>query len=278
VHVLCRNDTRGKKAAEELTAAAAAKEEKAPSKQCGRIQVHKVDCGDPTQLRAFAEEHFIKQGLPCHGLVNNAGALLTERRVGANGLESHVACHVVGLHALTRYMRPALQLAAQQEDEVATTRVHVVNVASAGLYTARLNLEAIQEGFASMTQPDGTFDGALVYAVCKRAQLELTQRWAAELHDDGVSVSCMHPGWVQTDGLDGLFELHPSYREWYSSFREPQDGADTIVWLLAQKDLETGKFWFDREIASEHQWLARTTTDEATKLALWEYAQQQTEK
>ena len=61
----------------------------------------------------------------------------------------------------------------------------------------------------------------------------------------------------------------------YSSFREAKDGADTIVWLLAQKGIETGRFWFDREVAAEHQWLAATHTDEATQQALWAYAQKQ---
>ena len=86
----------------------------------------------------------------------------------------------------------------------------------------------------------------------------------------------MHPGWVKTDGLDGLFELHPSYKSWYSSFREAPDGADTIVWLLTQPDIQSGMFWFDREVASEHQWLAQTHSDELTKQALWDWVEQQT--
>ena len=288
VFVLCRNKDRGLQAAEELRTV------HGDVAGSGEIVVEKCDCGDPEQLRHFAEQ-FTRQKRPLHGLVNNAGALLTERRVNeVNGLESHVACHVVGLHALTKYLRPALQLAAQNDlefDDCADEKkkegapypagVHVVNVASAGLYTAKLNLASLEEGFKSITNENNSFDGALVYAVCKRAQLELTHKWAEEMKEDNITVSCMHPGWVQTDGLDGLFELHPSYKSWYSNFREARDGADTIVWLLAQprpqySTIQSGQFWFDREIAAEHQWFAQTcnTQDEAD--ALWAYAERNT--
>ena len=87
----------------------------------------------------------------------------------------------------------------------------------------------------------------------------------------------MHPGWAQTNGLDGLFELHPSYKSWFSSFRSAADGADTINWLLTQHNVESGKFWFDREVAREHQWLAGTHSLEGEQDALWEFAEAATE-
>ena len=44
-----------------------------------------------------------------------------------------------------------------------------------------------------------------------------------------VQVTCMHPGWAQSNGLDGLFELYPAYKGFLKNFRTPEQGADTMV-------------------------------------------------
>ena len=171
VHVLCRDEQRGQTTAADIRRL-----------EGGCIRVHRVDCSRPAELQTFAQDIFEATGASCHGLVNNAGALLTRREI-VDGLESHVGCHVIGLHALTKFLRPALERAVEKDDSKA---VHVVNVASAGLYGVKLNIPALQDGFAGVAQPDGQYDGALVYAVCKRAQLELTQHWAQELASSGI--------------------------------------------------------------------------------------------
>lgn len=268
VHVLCRDEARGEAAAAKI------KEQRDEAENQwhtgGEIVVHRVDCSRPAQLKAFSEEVFEGPNAACHGLVNNAGALTTRRTI-VDGVESHVACHVIGLHALTKYLRPALTRAS---NEGLGCPPHVVNVASAGLYTAALDVEALRDGFEGLEKSDGSFDGALVYAVCKRAQLELTRHWAKALSESGIKVSCMHPGWVKTNGLDGLFELHPSYKSWVAGFRTPADGADTINWLLMSDDkVDTGRFWFDREEAKEHQFLAGTQSSESEQQALWQFVE-----
>jgi NAD(P)-dependent dehydrogenase (short-subunit alcohol dehydrogenase family) len=243
VHVLCRDVERGKANLQNVSGAV----------------VHGVDVGLVKSVQAFAESI---PG-PIHGLVNNAGALLTKRVLNDEGVEAHVASHVLGTHALTK------ALAAKFADGAS-----VVNVVSAGLYSARICMPAIENGFASL-EKNGKIDGALAYAVCKRAQLELTKRWAAALPK--CTVTAMHPGWAKSAGLDGLFELHPAYKSWSEDFRTPEDGADTMVWLAATPPPAcTGKFFFDRAEAPEHKTLAGTESKSKEIKQLWEFCEAKT--
>lgn len=68
------------------------------------------------------------------------------------------------------------------------------------------------------------------YALAKRAQVTLTERWAALHKDGGVSFNSMHPGWCDTPGLaSGM----PDFRErQQGSLRSSEEGSDTIVWLV----------------------------------------------
>lgn len=120
-------------------------------------------------------------------------------------------------------------------------------------------------------EKDDKYDAALVYAVCKRAQLELTKLWSKKyFKDTKIVFSCMHPGWCKTDGLSGLFELHPTYKSGFEKFRSAEDGADTINWLLVN-DVESGKFWFDRLVADEHKFLACTRNTDEKADELWDW-------
>ena len=58
----------------------------------------------------------------------------------------------------------------------------------------------------------------------------------------------MHPGWVDTPGLEqALPSFHRQLAPW---LRTPAQGADTIVWLAASPDAHraSGHFWLDRKI------------------------------
>ena len=80
----------------------------------------------------------------------------------------------------------------------------VVTVSSAGMLTEKLELNDVE-------MKKGTFDGTRQYAVGKRHQVALTQRWA-RLHggengesggggEGGVGFFAMHPGWSDTEAV-----------------------------------------------------------------------------
>jgi NAD(P)-dependent dehydrogenase (short-subunit alcohol dehydrogenase family) len=108
----------------------------------------------------------------------------------------------------------------------------------------------------------------MAYAQSKRALMMLTELWAEQLKPSGVTVNCMHPGWVDTPLLQtGLPVFRQSLR---SILRTPNEGADTIVWLAVAPQLAmiTGRFWFDRRERAAHK-IFLTKSSSADYRQLW---------
>jgi len=94
---------------------------------------------------------------------------------------------------------------------------------------------------------------ATAYAQTKRAQVMLAELLAEKLKHTGITVNSMHPGWVDTAGLQ---QGMPRFRRLMRlGLRSLEQGADTIVWLAASKKAAqaTGKFWFDRRSRPTHR-------------------------
>ncbi len=180
-------------------------------------------------------------------LVNNAGALLGERTVSPDGIELTFATNVLGPFLLTNLLTPLLKKSAP---------ARIVNVSSGGMYTQRIHVEDLQSAHEE-------FDGPTAYARTKRAQVILTELWAQRLKGTGVVVHAMHPGWVDTPGLQS--SLPRFYGATRRLLRTPQEGADTIVWLGAAPEpaRSSGGFWHDRRERPTHRvpWTRETPED-----------------
>ena len=148
-------------------------------------------------------------------LVNNAGALPSERTLSVDGIELTFATNVLGPFLLTNLLIPLLKK---------STPARIVNVSSGGMYTQRIHLDDLQMAHEE-------FDGATAYARTKRAQVILTELWAERLQGTGVVAHAMHPGWADTPGMKS--SLPRFYGATKRLLRTPQEGADTIVWLGA---------------------------------------------
>lgn len=187
-------------------------------------------------------------------LVHNAGALLAERRTTEDGMETTFAVQVVAPALLTHDLLPLLRRSGD---------ARLIWVSSGGMYTQRLDTDTVEMDAEH-------YDGTTAYARAKRAQVEMTPRWAKRLAGDGISVHAMHPGWADTPGVEaGL----PTFHRLTGPFlRTPEEGADTIVWLAgAPRHLVgTGKFWHDRRVRSTHKVLwTRVDDPEAEVDRLW---------
>ena len=221
VVMACRNVEQAAKVREQIVAATGNES----------LEVRRIDLASRESVHAFVDE------LPYERvdvLVHNAGVLPSERAMTDDGLELTVAVHVVGPHLLTSLMRERVRGG------------RVIWVSSGGMYTKRLNVD-------TMLDTTGDYDGVQAYAMTKRAQVVLSELWAARLQADGTVVHAMHPGWAATPGvqtsLPGFFE------RMQSRLRTPEQGADTTVWLAASERAgqSTGKFWFDRAEAKTHR-------------------------
>ena len=188
-----------------------------------------------------------------HGLIHNAGALVDRVIRTHEGFESTLACHVLGPMVLTEALAPRL---LQAQD------ARVVFVASGGMYSRRLDVDTLHH------DQDNGFDGVQAYADAKRAQVVLSEQLAARFNATGVTFNTMHPGWADTPGVEkGLPTFH---RFTAKHLRSPEEGADTVVWLVACPRIsgERGKLWLDRAPQPTHL-LPWTHEDEAERDKLW---------
>ena len=171
-----------------------------------------------------------------HVLVNNAGALFDRREKTAEGFERTLATDLLSPCLLTRLLLPTLTKAPGGR---------VVNVSSGGMYTQKIRPD-------DLSYLHGAFDGAVAYARAKRGLVILSDVWAAELSGRQVSIQAMHPGWVDTPGLQSsLPAFYHRMRPW---LRSPDQGADTITWLAASPvaGQTSGLFWLDRRPRAKH--------------------------
>jgi NAD(P)-dependent dehydrogenase (short-subunit alcohol dehydrogenase family) len=206
--------------------------------QTGNTQVYlePIDLSDLASVRACADR------LKAHTqrldvLINNAGDAFEHRELSIDGIELTFATNVLGAFVLTNTLLPLLQASAP---------ARIINVSSGGMYLAKLDVNDLQIEHRQ-------YDELRAYAQSKRALMMLTELWASQLRPAGVTVNCMHPGWVDTPLLQtGLPAFRQSMRR---ILRTPAEGSDTIVWLAVARDLEsvTGRFWFDRRERAAHK-------------------------
>lgn len=199
-------------------------------------------------LRAVGEIHIV---------VHNAGALTRSFTTTNQGLELTTAVHLVGPYLLTKLIEPVL----------VASRARVIWVTSGGMYAEPLDLDWL-------ASPSPNYNGVKAYAKVKRAQVALVERWAPELALRGVTMTVMHPGWVDTPGLR---QSLPTFgRIVRPLLRTIPEGVDTVAWLAtAPEDVVLpGTLWLDRRVRSPHR-LARTRHSDTPerRASLWSFCQ-----
>jgi NAD(P)-dependent dehydrogenase (short-subunit alcohol dehydrogenase family) len=167
-------------------------------------------------------------------LVNNAGAIFSDRRVTAEGLEMTFALNHMAYFALTAALRERL---------VASAPARIVSTASAAHYGARLDFDDLQceRGYSAWR----------AYNRSKLANILFTRELAKRLAGTGVVANCLHPGVVASrfgDAAGGwTARLFPFIKRFAIS---PAQGADTIVYLASSPEVATtsGEYFAKRRI------------------------------
>lgn len=235
VWLLCRHEGRGREALAQLR-------RDAPDSE---LALHILDMSELASIRRFAAT--VER--PVFRLVHNAGVLPSSRQKTADGLELSLATNLIGPFLLTALLLPQLK---------AAPAARVVFVASGGLYSARLDQNALRV-------PAEPYDGVKAYAQAKRGMLILAQRWSEQLAVSGARCDSMHPGWVDTRAVRS--SLPRFWRVMRNRLRVPEEGADTVVWLCASASLPAppGSFWFDRRAQPAHlfPWTRETAEERA---------------
>ena len=188
-------------------------------------------------------------------LINNAGALFASRRVTEDGLERTFATNHMAYVVLTHGLRDRL---------IASAPARVVNTASNAHKGALLDFDDLQSAHG--------YRGFKVYRRSKLCNIlytrELARRWAGT----GVTVNCVHPGFVATSFADqsgGLFSHIVRMAKTFAI--SPEKGAETIVYLASSPEVAhvSGRYFYKcrpitpskealDDAAAERLWLEST--------------------
>uniref|UniRef100_A0A8C7Y9T4 Dehydrogenase/reductase 12-like a n=1 Tax=Oryzias sinensis TaxID=183150 RepID=A0A8C7Y9T4_9TELE len=230
VHMVCRNKDKAEEARADIVKESGNKE----------VYVHILDLSETRKVWEFAEA-FKKKYKALNVLINNAGSIMSQRDVNAEGLEKSFAVNVLGIYILTKSLVPLLEKSPDPR---------VISVTSGGMFVQKLRIGNLQS-------ERGRYDGTMVYAQHKRQQVVMTEQFA-KTHTN-IHFSVMHPGWVDTPAVaNAMPDFHRSMKE---SLRSPDQGADTVVWLAISEVAITnpsGRFYQDRRVVSTHLPLAWT--------------------
>jgi NAD(P)-dependent dehydrogenase (short-subunit alcohol dehydrogenase family) len=228
------------------------REELVTAHEDDRFPIVVADMGSLASVRTAAER-ILSTETRLDVLVDNAGAIFSERTDGPDGIEATLALLVVGPFVLVSSLLPLLRR---------TPGSRVIAVTSGGMYTQGLHLDDLEwrrEGYS----------GSRAYARAKRAQVALTREWARRLAGTGVSFATMHPGWADTPGVSA--SLPGFYGALGPLLRTPAEGADTIVWLASDADPEasSGRLFLDRRSRPLDR-VPATRVSAADRRALWD--------
>ncbi|MEM7799528.1 MAG: SDR family NAD(P)-dependent oxidoreductase, partial [Chloroflexota bacterium] len=145
-----------------------------------KIEGLQADLSILSGMHSLAEQ-FLQNHDRLDVLLNNAGALFTERTVTADGFEKTLALNHLNYFVLTNLLLKALTQAPS---------ARIVNVASDVHYGAKLNFDDLHS--ASGYSPLGA------YSRSKLANVMFTYELAQRLADQNITANALHPGVVRS--------------------------------------------------------------------------------
>jgi NAD(P)-dependent dehydrogenase (short-subunit alcohol dehydrogenase family) len=185
-------------------------------------------------------------------LVNNAGAMFSDRRVTSEGLERTFALNHMSYFILTAQLIDSLK---------AAPAARIVSTASGAHRGVSLDFDDLQG--------EKSFSGLRAYQRSKLANILFTRELARRLGASGVTANCLHPGIVASRFADEAGGWATPIFSLLKRFAiSPARGADTLVYLAASPKAAgiSGEYFAKRKIAE----ISGAARDEAAARRLWE--------
>ena len=209
-----------------------------------------ADLSSQAAIRALAAE-VLERAPVLDVLLNNAGGMFQTREVSIDGIEMTFALDHLGYFLLTHLLLDRLKDGGGR----------IVNVASDAHRGVALDFDDLQAAHG--------YSGWRAYKRAKLANILFTYELAARLDGMGVSVNCLHPGFVDSafgGASKGLFGFAFAAAKKLAAI-DVVKGAQTPVYLCLSDQVAgvTGKY-FDRckPVAS-----SRESYDMSQRAQLW---------
>ena len=189
---------------------------------------------------------------PIDILINNAGATIGTRRLTEDGLEYTFALNHMSYFVVTEGLRERLLVSGA---------ARIINTASAAHQGTTLDFDDLQSS--------KSFRAMDAYSCSKLCNILFTRELARRLHGTGVTVNCLHPGFVATRFADESGGL-VSRLAWLAKFFaiSPAEGAQTIIYLASSPEVAnvTGKYFYKSRPTNP----SAPALDDRAALALWQ--------
>ena len=215
-----------------------------------------VDFSRLDDVRRFASE-FDKRHDKLHVLVNNAGAMLSERSTTHDGLETTFQVNHLGPFLLTNLLLDKIKASAP---------ARIVNVASTAHRGGSLDFDDLQS--------ENGYNGMRVYGTSKLCNILFTRELARRLEGTGVTANSLHPGTVRTgfgqDGdAKGFMKLGLAFIRPF--ILSPARGAETQTYLASSPDVgaKTGLYWSRKRPSRP----SKAALDDKAARRLWEVSE-----
>jgi NAD(P)-dependent dehydrogenase (short-subunit alcohol dehydrogenase family) len=247
--ITARNQDKGRAVADKITA------------QTGsEVVMLPVDFADLGSVR-HAAQTYIDANDDLAVLINNAGAVVGSRTTTVDGYETTIATNHLGPFLFTDLLTDLL---------IASAPSRVINTSSVAHTYAKEGILFDDLGF-----DDRRYKFMEVYGHSKLANILHAVELNARYYDDGLTAVAIHPGVVNTGlgtGTSRIVRLANVFGgRW---MRSPDDGADTIVWLATEPDLDVseGIYFEDRTVSKS----TRHARDADQARRLWAISEQLT--
>lgn len=219
-----------------------------------------ADLSVMAQVRQLADEFKAKYNR-LDVLVNNVGAVFSQRRETDDGYEMTFALNHLSYFLLTNLLLDLLKASAPSR---------IVNVSSDAHRMSRgLNFGDLQR------KHHYNLMGFGAYSDSKLANVLFTYELARRLHGTGVTANAVHPGSVATGfahNTPGL--LHQVMNIMHRFSLTPEEGARTTIYLASSPEVEgIGGKYFDKSKAVQS---SKVSYDEEAARRLWEISERMT--
>ena len=217
-----------------------------------------ADLQSQASVRALAAEA-LERYPQIDVLINNAGAIFTQRELTVDGVERTWALNHLAPFLLTTLLLDRLKASAPSRIITTSSDAHKGKL----IPFDDLNAEQSYRG-----------RGFTQYGETKLANIMFTRELARRLEGTGVTTYTFHPGVVATGFNRNNGAMMKTAMMMIAPFvRSPRKAAQTLVWLADSPDVskQTGGYYEDRALAVS----SRQAQDPVLAKRLWDVSEEQ---